>query len=162
MNIEPVKLHCAFQDCDLPTCSDITCDLMWIDKLSHSFSKELGINAGSYERSVMYSILRGTAIKVNNIAFCDFSPDRFQEYVFINHICVAREHQRKGIATAMLNYLCKTYNKDIKLNCFKHTQAETFWEHIGTRDNSKYNSRVNTYIVRKNDLRKSSFLRQCM
>ena len=72
MNIEPVKLHCAFQDCDMPTCSDITCDLMWIDKLSHSFSKELGINAGSYERSVMYSILRGTAIKVNNIAFCDF------------------------------------------------------------------------------------------
>ena len=89
---------------------------------------------------------------------CDFSPDRFQEYVFINHICVAREHQRKGIATAMLNYLCETYNKDIKLNCFKHTQAETSWEHIGTRDNSKYNSRINTYIVRKNDLQKTSFL----
>lgn len=51
----------------------------------------------------------------------------------VNVICVSENSRGKHIASNMVKYLQKTYNRDIKTTCIKDSSSELFWASIAEK-----------------------------
>ena len=65
--------------------------------------------------------------------FCCFNAPKNKDVVVIGDIYVDDAARGQGLSKKLIQYLMKTYDKDVFAKCVKGTSAEAFWSHVGVQ-----------------------------
>lgn len=70
----------------------------------------------------------------------------------VDVICVNENNRGKHIASSMVKYLQKTYNRDIKTTCIKDSSSELFWSSIAEKIEELLGKKraICRYLIRAN------------
>lgn len=138
--LEPIYCERLKKKCKSCECRD-KCDYYWISELWEAENKKKGNNTtlGVCLPIILKKNIRdGLVISITGkYDFCMFNiPKRKNNYVVISDIFVSEEVRGQHLATKLLNYLMKTYDRDIFAKCVRGSSAEEFWRHVGEQINA--------------------------
>ena len=111
------------------------CDYYWVSNLWLAENKKFGKDSllGPCISSFVKPDLRaGHVLTLTGIYdFCCFNVPKTKDVVVIGDIYVDDAARGMGLSKKILNYLMKTYDRDIFAKCVRDSSAEAFWSHVG-------------------------------
>ena len=110
-------------------------DFNFIYRLSAKNSNLLGfVHPIEIRKSIEDKKIIITLIDNQPGAFCIFNPlKRLSNQLTVSVICVDDIYRGNHIATKMITFLMKTYNRNIKAICIKDSDSEKFWQRIAKK-----------------------------
>ena len=110
-------------------------DFDYVYKLSSKNSKLLGfvhpmeIRDAISKQKIIISKLDGEVC-----GFCIFNPlKKNPSMLTVQIICVDDNFRGNGIGKAIIEFLKKTYRRNIKATCVKDTTSELFWQKVAKK-----------------------------